>query len=429
MSPANPIDDDLVARLPLPLAQLYRRAHNAKTAQDRHHHAYYLAEATLKLAACVRIGIALHHGLEPRFALAQRLEQLCLPSTGQWVGMLREACDYLHTRPDASLLPLADCQEALLTHIALPAVQAFADLAAWSDADGHPPLDPQQARDASRQGILGFFNLIATYRNQVFGHGSQRVPDFYEQHGPRLLVAVREVLEQRCLFGHLTLAVAQLATDARGLVIQLLWQGMRGPVSLSLSAEAVGPEPEGDRAHAGELYFVGPGVRIPLHPLVVYLEDHNERERVGFLNRAVTRKAAGPGGAEEVRRCEYLDYNTGDQLKELLPDDVLGEVRAYDSNTGKPIGGPLLHPKSVKSIAYNSEDKIIATGGADKKVRLWDWPVPVTGDAKRVTAWVEVITGMEMDESGTVKPLDPTGWNQRKARLQALGGPPPNLPL
>ena len=89
MSPANPIDDNLVARLPLPLAQLYRRAHNAKTAQDRHHHAYYLAEATLKLAACVRIGIALHYGLEPRSALAQRLEQLCLPSTGQWVGMLR----------------------------------------------------------------------------------------------------------------------------------------------------------------------------------------------------------------------------------------------------------------------------------------------------------------------------------------------------
>ena len=112
----------------------------------------------------------------------------------------------------------------------------------------------------------------------------------------------------RCLsnavfFGHLTLAVAQLATDAKGLVIQLQWQGLRGPVSLSLSAEAVGPEPAGDRAHAGELYFVGPGVRIPLHPLVVYLEDRTERERVGFLNRAVTRKATqGQGAPEEVRQ-------------------------------------------------------------------------------------------------------------------------------
>ena len=42
-------DDDLARRLPLPLAQLYRRAHNAKTPLDRHHAAYCLWEAALKL--------------------------------------------------------------------------------------------------------------------------------------------------------------------------------------------------------------------------------------------------------------------------------------------------------------------------------------------------------------------------------------------
>jgi hypothetical protein len=52
-------DEDLIRRLPLPMAQLYRRACNAKTALDRHHNAYYLAEATLKLAAALRIGAAL----------------------------------------------------------------------------------------------------------------------------------------------------------------------------------------------------------------------------------------------------------------------------------------------------------------------------------------------------------------------------------
>ena len=38
-------DEDLVRRLPLPLAQLYRRAHNAKTPLDRHNAAYCLWEA------------------------------------------------------------------------------------------------------------------------------------------------------------------------------------------------------------------------------------------------------------------------------------------------------------------------------------------------------------------------------------------------
>ena len=45
------VDEDLLRRLPLPLAQLYRRAHNAKSPQDRHQSAFYLWEAALKLLA------------------------------------------------------------------------------------------------------------------------------------------------------------------------------------------------------------------------------------------------------------------------------------------------------------------------------------------------------------------------------------------
>ena len=48
-------DEDLVRRLPLPLAQLYRRAHNAKTPLERHNAAYYLWEAALKLLGSVAI--------------------------------------------------------------------------------------------------------------------------------------------------------------------------------------------------------------------------------------------------------------------------------------------------------------------------------------------------------------------------------------
>ena len=40
-------DEELVQRLPMPLAQLYRRAHNAKTALERHNTAFFLWEASL----------------------------------------------------------------------------------------------------------------------------------------------------------------------------------------------------------------------------------------------------------------------------------------------------------------------------------------------------------------------------------------------
>src|SRR5271157_1883840 len=122
-------DEELLRRLPLPLAQLYRRARNGKTPVDRHHNAYYLAEATLKLAASVRIGVALSAGLDSQSPLARSLEQVCLPSVGHWVGFLRESSDYLQARPDAALLPLASAHEALTRHEAFPAVLDFAERA------------------------------------------------------------------------------------------------------------------------------------------------------------------------------------------------------------------------------------------------------------------------------------------------------------
>src|SRR4051794_14211732 len=86
----GPQSDDAIGRMPLPLAQLYRRALNAKSTLDRHHNAYYLAEAALKLTASLRIGVVLAQDIEPGVPLAQSLEALCLPSVGHWVSFLRE---------------------------------------------------------------------------------------------------------------------------------------------------------------------------------------------------------------------------------------------------------------------------------------------------------------------------------------------------
>ena len=42
---------EYLLRLPLPLAQLYRYAYNAKDARRRHDNAFYLCEALIKLSA------------------------------------------------------------------------------------------------------------------------------------------------------------------------------------------------------------------------------------------------------------------------------------------------------------------------------------------------------------------------------------------
>jgi hypothetical protein len=55
MSTTLHVDEELLQSLPLPLAQLYRRALNAKTPLERHQATYYLWEAALKLLGSVRL--------------------------------------------------------------------------------------------------------------------------------------------------------------------------------------------------------------------------------------------------------------------------------------------------------------------------------------------------------------------------------------
>src|SRR3954447_1026853 len=81
-------DEDLLRRLPTPLAQLYRRAHNAKTPLDRHNAAYCLWEAALKLLGSVAIVAHAERGaVAPE--LAERLQNLARPALGHWWEFVR----------------------------------------------------------------------------------------------------------------------------------------------------------------------------------------------------------------------------------------------------------------------------------------------------------------------------------------------------
>ena len=56
--------------------------------------------------------------------------------------------------------------------------------------------------------------------------------------------------------------------------------------------------------------------------------------------------------------------------------------------------------------------------------QLWSLPAPVPDDPSRVALWVQVITGTEFDESGTVRQLDAADWHTRRQRMKEFGGPP-----
>ncbi|MFC1849592.1 hypothetical protein ACFL27_05225 [candidate division CSSED10-310 bacterium] len=313
--------------LPLPIAQVLRRAINAKSAVDRHHLAFFAGEAMLKLAAAARVGTYLQHCFEAGSKLAQQLESLVLPSTGHWLGFLRDVSAHFSKQPGRGMVPLAELHPVLTK--AHPEWQQMDRFLATCVEEG--ALKKEIASEARRKGVLGFFTALVAYRNQVMGHGAQRQRSYYEQVAPLLLEAVMELFQDHSLLGGLELAVARLGLDVDDTKTHLNWQILKGLGSLIQSRETKEClEAELDeKCIPGQVYLIGAGVRIPLFPFVVFVEDDQGGEHVGFLNRTVrkTRKSDS-SPVEEVRRVDYLDYAVGDELTGLDATEALTSLLA-----------------------------------------------------------------------------------------------------
>ncbi len=160
--------------------------------------------------------------------------------------------------------------------------------------------------------------------------------------------------------------------------------------------------------------------------------------------------------------------------KKVLTGSNDKTARQWDAGTGEPVGPPLAHSGGgVWSVAFSPDGKTILTGSLDSAARLWDaatgqpigppmrqassthasnlrvfyspdvrslvtsdfraarqWAAPAAlpDDVPRLVAWVEAITGLELDEQGSIRVLDRTAWLARRSRLEQLGGPPPADP-
>ena len=80
------------------------------------------------------------------------------------------------------------------------------------------------------------------------------------------------------------------------------------------------------------------------------------------------------------------------------------------------------HANAVFDVAFSPDGRTALTGCWDGTARLWDVPRPLKGDPERVLLWVEVITGVRVDEMAVPR-LDAAAWEQRRLRLHELGGP------
>ena len=244
-----------VCALPLPVAALQRRAHNAKSPKERHDTAYYAWEAS------VRLGLAARPPAEPG--------GLAMPSTGHWIAALTTSDIRLD---DAALLSI----HALFSEV------------------GHGK--PSGAKSTTPRKLL---DGLAPYRNQVIGHGSTRTATFYQDAAERLIAGL-DVAWSEGLF----LARGTKLVFAES--VEIAPEGTRVAQLIDLSRESpLVIDPRGtkvpDHVLPGQLYVRSVDGYTSLHSWLLY-RDTELREQMLFFNG-------------RAKSSQYLDYVGGEALK------------------------------------------------------------------------------------------------------------------
>jgi WD40 repeat protein len=116
-----------------------------------------------------------------------------------------------------------------------------------------------------------------------------------------------------------------------------------------------------------------------------------------------------------------LAFSPDQQL--VLTGSYDGTARLWDAGTGRPIGPPVQHPGKVTSVAFRPDGTAILSRSDDGTARLRTI-ARLSQDADHLSAWIETLTGLDMDDQGVTHVLDTDTWTERRGRLTPSVGPP-----
>jgi hypothetical protein len=303
MSGGSTCDEELIRRLPLPLARLYRHAYNAKSPLDRHQCAYYLWEAALKLlgSSAAVVYAESKHG-EPAPAVAEALTRLARPALGDWWRLVRLLTAQLANDDDAGFRAVHD----------LLLVRTRDDMprAAGLDAALRETLDHQTGPRTTVR-LSDLFDRLVRYRNREIGHGAagQRSGEFYDRYGRAILLGVGEILGRLDVLASRRLVyVAEIRKQPSGPWLIDRYD-LVGEVRRRLDPMEQSDD-DGRTLRPDSLCLEANGRLTSLGPMCVYEFDADE---VLFLNARRGRLSA-----------EYLGYSSG---RVLVRSDLGGEQR------------------------------------------------------------------------------------------------------
>jgi WD40 repeat protein len=82
--------------------------------------------------------------------------------------------------------------------------------------------------------------------------------------------------------------------------------------------------------------------------------------------------------------------------------------------TGKPIGPAFQHENQVWFVAISPDGRSVLSGGQENTAHLWNIPSRIDAPISEIDRRVQVATGMELLDNGSIHILDFEEWNERR---------------
>lgn len=97
------------------------------------------------------------------------------------------------------------------------------------------------------------------------------------------------------------------------------------------------------------------------------------------------------------------------------------QAQVWQVSSGQPVGAPLEHRDSVTAATFGPEGRTVLTVQAHE-VRLWPATFSATERGEGITLWVQLLTGLELEEIGPAKKLDAAARQQCRQRFEKIIG-------
>jgi eukaryotic-like serine/threonine-protein kinase len=96
-------------------------------------------------------------------------------------------------------------------------------------------------------------------------------------------------------------------------------------------------------------------------------------------------------------------------------------ARFWFAPSSHPVGPALLHKGRVSGIALSPDGKTLATASDDGTAKVWAVPAPVAEEPEELNGWVQTLTGLTMDDRGSIGVLTAKDWQSRRDHFADLG--------